>query len=116
MSSSIAIFYIAFYHAFGVCAISVWHNALPIKLEWEREILSNQRGQKIDFPRILEARFLTQRKSQKFFQRKSLQNVQSSQFATNRMQNSHMRSGDFKGLARFAQGPQHYFNVITTRR
>ena len=67
MSSSIAIFYIAFYHAFGVCAISVWHNALPIKLEWEREILSNQRGQKIDFPRILEARFLTQRKSQKFF-------------------------------------------------
>lgn len=115
MSSSIAIFYIAFYHAFGVCAISVWHNALPIKLEGKRNF-TNQRVQKIDFPRILEARFLRQRKSQKIFQRKSLQNVQSIQFAANRIQNSHMRSGNFKGLARFAQGPQHYFNVITTRR
>ena len=32
MSSSIAIFYIAFYRAFDACAISVWHNALPNKV------------------------------------------------------------------------------------
>lgn len=116
MSSSIAIFYIAFTTHLAYAIFRYATTRFLIKLEWEREILSNQRGQKIDFPRILEARFLRQRKSQKIFQRKSLQNVQSIQFAANRIQNSHMRSGNFKGLARFAQGPQHYFNVITTRR